>query len=236
LPDARSRAGDGSRLKPKILLEQPAKTSRLFLFNRAWYHVPDNFISSSRVTFDKGSGDGIHLLIAPDSDKNNCMDQDPILKTLQRIPWFHELNLAQMEALSRIACLRDMIEEEVLFSEGDGEDCLYVLIEGQLRFEAHVPGHGQFMLYTLEPLDIVGWSVLTPVVRQRTGTITAITPSELICFNSKILRQLCDEDHDFGFVIMRRVANVVASRMLVTRLRLFELLHKTDEHSPVSFT
>lgn len=158
-----------------------------------------------------------------------------MLKTLQRIPWFLELNPAQMDALSRIASTCELKKDEILFNEGNSEDCLYVLIEGQLRVEAHVPGHGQYLLYTAEPLDIVGWSVLTPVIRQRTASVSAIVPSRLICFNSKILRQLCDEDHDFGFIIMRRVANVVASRMLVTRLRLFELLHKTDEHSPIRF-
>lgn len=161
------------------------------------------------------------------------MDQDLILKTLQRIPWFRELSPSQMDALSRIACLRELIQDEVLFNEGDGENCLYVLVEGQLRFEALVPGRGPYQLYTLEPLDIVGWSVLTPVVRQRTGTVAACIRSRLVCFNSKMLRQLCEEDHDFGFIIMRRVANVVASRMLETRLRLYALLHNTDEQSPV---
>jgi CRP/FNR family transcriptional regulator, cyclic AMP receptor protein len=186
--------------------------------------------------FRQDLGDGIHLLIALVSDKKKSMtDQDPMLKTLQRIPWFLELNLAQMDALSRIACSRELGQDEILFNEGDPEDCLYVLLEGQLGITAHVPGHGQYLLYKAEPLDIVGWSVLTPVVRQRTATVSAIVPSRLICFNSKLLRQYCDEDHDFGFIIMRRVANVVASRMLETRLRLFELLHKTDEHSPIRF-
>jgi CRP/FNR family transcriptional regulator, cyclic AMP receptor protein len=163
------------------------------------------------------------------------MDQDPILKTLQRIPWFRELSPGQMDSLSSIADLRELFTDEILFKEGDAEDCFFVLIEGQLRVEAHEPGHGLYLLYYAEPLDIVGWSVLTPVVRQRTCTISAIVPSRMICFNSKFLRQLCEEDHDFGFIIMRRVANVVASRMLSTRLRLFELLHKTDEQSPIRY-
>jgi CRP/FNR family transcriptional regulator, cyclic AMP receptor protein len=163
------------------------------------------------------------------------MEQDSILKTLQRIPWFLELNPTQMDALARIASLRDLPKDAILFNEGDAEDCFYVLIDGQLRIETHVPGHGQYLLYLAEPLDIVGWSVLTPVIRQRTGTVSANTLSRLICFNSKILHQLCEEDQHFGYVIMRRVANVVASRMLVTRLRLFELIHKTDEQSPIRY-
>lgn len=163
------------------------------------------------------------------------MDQDLIRITLQRIPWFRELSPGQMDSLSSIAGSRELNLEEILFKEGDAEDCFFVLIEGQLRVETHVPGRGLYLLYNAEPLDIVGWSALTPVVRQRTCTVSAVVPSRLICFNSKFLRQLCDEDHDFGYIIMRRVANVVASRMLSTRLRLFELLHKTDEQSPIRY-
>jgi CRP-like cAMP-binding protein len=161
------------------------------------------------------------------------MDQNPVIYTLQRIPWFLELNPLQMEALSGIASIRELKKDEVLFNEGDSEDCLYVLVEGQMSLDAFVPGRGQYRLYNLEPLDIIGWSVLTPVIRQRTGTATAIIPSRLVCFKSKMLRQMCEEDHDFGFIIMRRVANVVASRMLATRLRLYELLSKQDELSPL---
>jgi hypothetical protein len=39
-----------------------------------------------------------------------------------------------------------------------------------------------------------------------------------LAFNSKLLQQLCDEDHELGYVIMRRLANVVANRLLTTRL------------------
>jgi CRP/FNR family transcriptional regulator, cyclic AMP receptor protein len=74
----------------------------------------------------------------------------------------------------------------------------------------------------------VGWSVLTPVVRQRTVTLRASTDIRFLCFNSLILRQMCETDHDLGFIVMRRIANVVASRLLITRLQLFELMHQTD--------
>ena len=163
------------------------------------------------------------------------MEQEPILQTLQRIPWFLELKPSQIETLATIACLSQLDEGKVLFREGDSEDCLFLLLEGQLEVETHVPGIGAVQLYTGEPLDIIGWSVLTPVIRQRTTTVRALTASRLICFNSTILRQMCDEDHDLGYVIMRRIANVVASRMLSTRLRLFEQIHPSSQPAAAGF-
>jgi CRP/FNR family transcriptional regulator, cyclic AMP receptor protein len=159
---------------------------------------------------------------------------ESMVKALKRIPWFLELSPNQIEALAKIAVIRSLSSGEILFNEGDSEDCLYILMEGQVDAEVHVPGRGVVHLYRAEPLDVVGWSVLTPVVRQRTVTIRAASDVRLLCFNSLILRQVCETDHDLGFIVMRRIANVVASRLLVTRLQLFELLHQTDTLDPVN--
>ena len=157
------------------------------------------------------------------------MDQDVFPSTLQRIPWFRELNPHQLDSLARITSLRHLDQGEVLFCEGDSEDCMYVILEGEVQVEAHVPGKGSLQIYTADPLDIIGWSVLTPVIRQRTATVRALSTTHLVCFKSDLLRQLCEEDHDFGYTIMRRVANVVASRMLSTRLRLIELINQPGD-------
>jgi len=156
-----------------------------------------------------------------------------ISKTLQRIPWFIDLTPVQLESLAQIASLRHLDPGEVLFNEGDSEDGLYIMLEGLVQIEAHVPGHGVLKLHSAEPLDIIGWSALTPVVRQRTATARAEGKSRLVCFNSQILYQLCEDDTSLGYIIMRRIANVAATRLLVTRLRLFEIIHPSDEQMPI---
>lgn len=155
-------------------------------------------------------------------------NQETLIQTLRRIPWFLELNPSQIDALAGIAVIRQVGSGKVLFNEGDGEDCLYVLLEGQMEALVHLPGRGPTRLYTTDPLDIIGWSVLTPVVRQRTASLKALTDCRFICFDGQILRQMCENDRDLGFIIMRRIANVVASRLLVTRLQLFEILRQSD--------
>jgi CRP-like cAMP-binding protein len=154
--------------------------------------------------------------------------QETMIKFLQRIPWFLDLSPGQIEALAKIASICSLVTGDTLFNEGDSEDCLYVLLEGRAEATVHVPGRGSVHLYHAEPLDILGWSVLTPVVRQRTVTIKAASDLRAICINSQILRQMCEQDHDLGYVIMRRIANVVASRLLVTRLQLFDLIRQSD--------
>ena len=78
-------------------------------------------------------------------------------------------------------------------------------------------------IYTAEPMDIVGWSSITPVVRQRTAAARAVLPSRLVRMLAVELYKLCDEDHDLGYVVMRRLSNVIASRLLTTRLQLLDM-------------
>ncbi len=161
--------------------------------------------------------------------------QAGLTNTLRRIPWFVDLSPSQIECLSSIAMLHELETGEFLFKEGDREDSLYILLEGQVALEVEVPTRGQVQIYTAEMLDILGWSSMTPIVRQRTASLRATKPCLLLGFNSKLLQQLCDEDHELGYIIMRRLANVVANRLLTTRLCLFDLIAHTepqDTHLP----
>ena len=153
------------------------------------------------------------------------MNCDPVeLKAaLQSIPWFQEINPEHFESLCGVSCLRQVEPGDELFREGDKEDFLYIVLEGRIALDIHIPGRGRMRIFTAEPMDIVGWSSATPVVRQRTASARAVLPGRLICLDAQKLRVLCDSDHDLGYVVMRRLANVVASRLLVTRLQLLDM-------------
>ncbi len=119
---------------------------------------------------------------------------------------------------------------QVIFHEGDKEDYLYVVIEGRVAIEISIPGRGRMRILTADAMDEVGWSSVTPVVRQRTAGARAVLPSRLVAFDAFELRKLCDEDHDFGYFVMRRLANVVAGRLMTTRLQLLDMFANPVEH------
>jgi CRP-like cAMP-binding protein len=149
--------------------------------------------------------------------------EQELVAALQSIPWFQEIESEHFEQLVNIARLRTVDAGEELFREGDQEDFLYIVLEGRIALEMYVPGKGRVRFYTAEPLDIVGWSSVTPVIRQRTAGARAVLPSLLIAFDSLQLRILCERDPRLGYIVMRRLANVVASRLLVTRLQLIDM-------------
>ena len=146
-----------------------------------------------------------------------------LVSCLQTIPWFQELSEEHFDKLVEIAHLREAKKDHTLFSEGDKEDYLYILLEGRVSVDIYSPVRGRIRIFTAEVLDVVGWSSVTPVVRQRTATVCAVLDSRLVALDAKKLRALCEADNTLGYIIMRRLANVVAARLMVTRLQLLDL-------------
>jgi CRP-like cAMP-binding protein len=83
---------------------------------------------------------------------------------------------------------------------------------------------------TIEEWDVFGWSSVTPGVHQRTAGAVAVLDGETLATDAEQLRQLCEKDHDLGFLVMRRLASVVASRLMETRLQLLDVFGEPTEN------
>ena len=152
-----------------------------------------------------------------------------VTKELEKIPWFKEIKPEHLQQLADIAHLRHVRAGEVLFREGDREDFLYIVIEGRIALDIFIPHRGKIRIYTAEPWDLFGWSSVTPTIHQRTAGAVAVVDGLIVGIDSAKLRDLCDADHDLGYVVMRRLANLVASRLLVTRLQLIDMFASPEE-------
>jgi CRP-like cAMP-binding protein len=155
--------------------------------------------------------------------------ENELITALRTIPWFEQFSPHQLQGLVEIASFAEFSRGEDLFHEGDIGDFLYILLEGRIAIDIYAPGRGRITIYTAEPLEVVGWSSVTPVIRQRTASARAVLDSRLLAFASRGVHQICEADHDLGYMIMRRMANVVAGRLMVTRLQMVDLFAPPNE-------
>jgi len=147
-----------------------------------------------------------------------------IIPSLHTIPWFLELKPSSFDLLAQIAEVHSFQKGDVVFREGERKDRFYILLTGQVSIETHIPNHSDVKIFTAEPLDIIGWDSLTPIVRQRTSTAQVLSDCQLVAFNGEEVLSLCEKDHDLGFVVHRRLANIVASQLLTTSLHLYDII------------
>ena len=81
---------------------------------------------------------------------------------------------------------------------------------------------GGLPVLTLEAGDLLGWSGLVDST-QVTATAIAVQDTRAIALPADRLKALCQEDHDIGYEIMRRVAVALSRRLVATRLQLLDM-------------
>jgi CRP/FNR family cyclic AMP-dependent transcriptional regulator len=148
---------------------------------------------------------------------------DEVFEELRKIPWFQDLHPNHVRCFAEISFLRHFKAGEVFFHEGDKQDYFYVVLSGRVALNVFVPHHGKVRFYTCEQWDSFGWSSVTPVVRTRTAGAVGVMDGVVIATDTAKLQALCDRDHDIGYLFMRRMTNVIASRLLITRLQLLDM-------------
>jgi CRP/FNR family cyclic AMP-dependent transcriptional regulator len=113
-------------------------------------------------------------------------------------------------------------EGEYVFREGQPADVFYLLRRGAVALETFVPTRGPVRLTTIHEGDVLGWSWLFPPYRWHFDA-RALEPVRAVAFDGACLRDKCGEDHDLGFELMQRFAEVMVSRLQATRLQLLDV-------------
>ena len=155
--------------------------------------------------------------------------EQELISALQSIPWFQEINPEYFDKLAGISNIIEVDAGKALYQQGDKQDYLYIILKGMVAIEIAIPGRGRARIYTAQPIEMLGWSSVTPVVRQRTASAVTVLPSVLVKMKASKLQKLCDQNHSFGYIVMRRIANVAASKLLVTRLQLIDMFSHTSK-------
>ena len=88
--------------------------------------------------------------------------------------------------------------------------------------EIHAPPRGSIIIQTLDEGDVLGWSWLFPPYRWMSSA-KAIELTRAIALDGKCLRGKSEEDHDFGYELLKRFARVIQERLQATRLQLINV-------------
>ncbi|MCA9010787.1 MAG: Crp/Fnr family transcriptional regulator, partial [Planctomycetaceae bacterium] len=133
-----------------------------------------------------------------------------------------------MQRLCEVSRLHRLNAGAVLFREGEIEDDVFVISSGHIQLSMKVPRRGDVAFLTTGPGELVGWSGLVSDGRM-TATATALDDTTLIAMSGQKLQQLCSSEHNLGYVLFQRVAQVLSKRLLSTRLQLLDLFAEGPE-------
>jgi signal-transduction protein with cAMP-binding, CBS, and nucleotidyltransferase domain len=113
-----------------------------------------------------------------------------------------------------VGCARNERFErgQFLFREGEDANHFYIVRQGKVAVEVGAPPRGAVTILTVAEGEILGWSWLIPPYRWRAITL-----------DGRCLRQKCEDDHDLGYELLKRFADVVGQRLDATRMQLLDV-------------
>jgi len=135
-------------------------------------------------------------------------DDDPSSKLYDLIaqqPLFYGLSASHLQLLTKSAMKMQFEPGRQIFHEGEPSNRFYLILEGKVEVESEPEKDNKISVGTLGPGDGLGWSWLFPPHYVQFG-MRAVEPTKTIFFYGTRLLEQCENDHDFGYEIMKRFA------------------------------
>ena len=113
---------------------------------------------------------------------------------------------------------------DYIFRQGEEASTFYAVRQGAVALEIFAPEKGAVVIQNVGEGDILGWSWLIPPHRWRFDG-RAVEETRAIAFDGTCLRGKCEEDHNFGYELLKRFSEVITQRLEATRLQLLDVYH-----------
>ncbi len=134
-------------------------------------------------------------------------------------PFLKGISSHQHRILSDCAMAMYFNPGEVIFREGDPANRFYLIEKGTVALESYVEGRGMTPIQTIGVGEALGWSWLFPPYFWHFDA-RALEPIEAIFLYATPLREECECDHELGYELLKRMAEVMLTRLQATRRQL----------------
>jgi CRP/FNR family cyclic AMP-dependent transcriptional regulator len=141
---------------------------------------------------------------------------------LAKHPFTDGLSPAHLDLLRACSCDRIFGMGDFLCREGEGAAEFYLLWEGRVALEVHVVRRAGLRIETVHPGEVLGWSWMMPPYRWRLDA-RALEPVRAVVIDAAALRRHCENDHELGYQILKRLVQVMGHRLHRTRAHLLEM-------------
>ena len=155
---------------------------------------------------------------------NGQTDNAPRLieEILASHPFLEGMTAHQRRILTDCAMVSRFAPGELIFREGDPANRFYLIHKGKVALESYVSDKGIIQIDEIGSGNLLGWSWLFPPYYWHFDA-RAVEPTIAVFFYGTPLREECETDHDFGYELMKRMAEVVIKRLQCTRRQLLDI-------------
>jgi CRP/FNR family cyclic AMP-dependent transcriptional regulator len=146
-------------------------------------------------------------------------------------PFLKGLNPHQLQLLTDSALEMKFETGATIFEEGSPANRFFLILTGRVLLSSEMEDRNVIPIQTLGPGDDLGWSWLFPPYAMH-FTARALEPTTTIFFYGTRLREQCEQDHELGYQIMKRIAEVATQTLKATQRRLMQYIDRNVPEQP----
>ena len=147
---------------------------------------------------------------------------------IQEVELFERIPSHMINEIAEFAIEESYPGEHVLFREGDLAEDLYILEDGQVNLA--LQGEDRIVFPVTQEGSVFGWSAFVEPQRY-TATAKFVMDSKVIKIDGERVLGLLERHPHEGLIIMRRLAGVIATRLVQSYQRLRIAGPRPEAHS-----
>ena len=146
---------------------------------------------------------------------------------LKAIRFFDGLTDHELDELAKICTETNFSDEQVCQVEGQAASGIHLIIKGKVgsvnRIPNTIPPGSEMILEEFREGDMFGWSSLIKSTASWPA-IRALGPVSTLYVKADDLLNLCEKDSRIGYVTMRNLASLIASRLRKYRMSMLNTI------------
>lgn len=150
------------------------------------------------------------------------MQAENLIDSLKKHPFISELEERHVQIIHSCAKNVSFKEGQYLFHQGESATTFYLIRTGRVAIEIHAGERGPMRIQTIGPGEVLGWSWLISPYRWHFDAC-AVDDVRAFALDGKCLRTKCDSDHDLGYEMFNRLAQVLQTRLQATTFQLLDV-------------
>ena len=145
------------------------------------------------------------------------------VKDVKEADLFKGLNVKQLQRLSRLFIEKGFQAGEVIFSQGEPAQNLYILMEGEVTLGIKAKGQIDITAYAVNKKgEVFGLPCLIKPY-QNNVSATCTKKTKVLCIPGLTLRKLMKNNSGLGVEIMNKIAETYLNRLNSTRAMITNL-------------
>ncbi len=148
------------------------------------------------------------------------------METLERLlrehPFLESMEKQHLEFMTGCARNVRFASGDFVFKAGESAEAAYLVREGRVALETHLPDRGTMLVATIEQDEMFGWAWLYPPYRWRFDA-RAVVPVRAIALDGPCLHAKCEADHDLGYELLKRFLREIDRHLERSQLQLLDM-------------